>query len=269
MAQKSIQGNVELAKQIKQRRNELGLTIEEAAARAGVGTKTWSRYEAGESIRRDKSKGICKALNWQYLSGEEQGEHIGIDHYRKHEAWSKFLEDMFGPRAAMSFAVGSDILWDQITEDMEELASMPRGSQIGQLDMSWLKEDLPAQFLMCYDYDFLYRMKCILSNMRMRARAGASMAAHSVLQELILYLCVERAAAWVELSEEIESSDTKEEMRDSEDWVFDLFGDEDIITFLYSDFYLDEDDAYHYFHWDDLQFYMDPEETGAIHGRPD
>ena len=53
MAQQTIQGNKALAKQIKQRRIELGLTIEEAASRAEVGTKTWCRYEAGESIRKD------------------------------------------------------------------------------------------------------------------------------------------------------------------------------------------------------------------------
>ena len=47
MAQKTVQGNNNLATQIKNRRNELGLTIEEAATRAGVGTKTWSRYESG------------------------------------------------------------------------------------------------------------------------------------------------------------------------------------------------------------------------------
>ena len=54
MAQKTIQGSKTLASQIKSRRNELGLTIEESASRAGVGTKTWCRYEAGESIRKDK-----------------------------------------------------------------------------------------------------------------------------------------------------------------------------------------------------------------------
>lgn len=64
MAQRTIKGNEILARQIKSRRGELGLTIEEAVSRAGVGTKTWCRYEAGESIRRDKCKGICKALNW-------------------------------------------------------------------------------------------------------------------------------------------------------------------------------------------------------------
>ena len=71
MTQKTIQGNADLAKQIRLRRSELGLTIEEAASRAGVGTKTWCRYEAGESIRSDKCKGVCKALNWLSLPGQE------------------------------------------------------------------------------------------------------------------------------------------------------------------------------------------------------
>ena len=48
MSQKVIQGTPKLADAIKGRRQELGLTIEEAASRAGVGIKTWCRYEAGE-----------------------------------------------------------------------------------------------------------------------------------------------------------------------------------------------------------------------------
>lgn len=60
MASKSIQGSQTLAKKIRSRRNELGFTIEEAAKRAGVGTKTWCRYEAGESIREDKYRESVK-----------------------------------------------------------------------------------------------------------------------------------------------------------------------------------------------------------------
>lgn len=60
MANKCIQGNDGLAKKIKFRRNELYLTIEEAALRAGGGSKTWSRYESGGSIRLDKYKGYVK-----------------------------------------------------------------------------------------------------------------------------------------------------------------------------------------------------------------
>ena len=51
---------------------------------------------------------------------------------------------------------------DHIKEDMSELASMPAGSHIGQLNMSWLYGDLPEQFLTRYDYDFLYQLKCTI-----------------------------------------------------------------------------------------------------------
>lgn len=258
MAQKAIKGSETLARQIKSRRNELGLTIEEAASRAGVGTKTWSRYEAGESIRKDKCKGICKALNWTTLPDQEGGENerISIWEYKKHEAWSQFLENTFGYRAAMAFAAGSDLLLDGIKEDMAELASMPAGSHIGQLNMSWLYGDLPEQFLTQYNYDFLYRLKCTVYELRARAKRGASMAAHSIMEELILYLCNKEATALIELSDDSDRFENKEGI-DAGAWVFDLFDDEDIISFLYADVYLDSDHPYHFSHWNDQQFYME------------
>lgn len=262
MAPKTIQSNEALAKQIRSRRNELGLTIEEAASRAGVGTKTWSRYEAGESIRKDKCKGICKALNWSDLPNQDGAMHdgISIQEYKMHKAWSQYLEDMFGARAAMAFAAGSDILLDYINDDMKELSSLPAGSHIGQLNISWLSGSLPEQFLMHYDYDFLYRLKCTLCNLRLRAGHGSSMTAHSVIEELILYLCNEEAFTLIELcgySDEFEKDDDYYDYDKS--WVFDLFDDMDIITFLYSDIYLDSDHPYHFFHWNDQQFYMQPD----------
>ena len=48
MSTKILKGSIELGNKIRGRRNELSLTIEEAAKKAGVGTKTWSRYELGE-----------------------------------------------------------------------------------------------------------------------------------------------------------------------------------------------------------------------------
>lgn len=51
--------------------------------------------------------------------------------YEKYEAWSKFLADNYGTAAAISFAVGSDILLDDIAQDTKELSSMPSGSHIG------------------------------------------------------------------------------------------------------------------------------------------
>ena len=93
MAPKTILSNEDLGKKIKVRRNELRLTIEEAASRAGVGVKTWCRYESGGSIRKDKCKGICKALNWRSFpdnAGSEPGKNL-IEEYKGHEAWSQFF----------------------------------------------------------------------------------------------------------------------------------------------------------------------------------
>lgn len=253
MAQKSIQGSQVLAQKIRLRRQELSLTIEEAAMRAGVGTKTWCRYEAGESIRADKCKGICKALSWRNFPNneEDEGKKSLLDEYKNHEAWSQFLENNYGEMAAISFAAGSDILLDYIREDLSELALMPRDSHLGQLSVSLVRDILPPQFLMQYNYDFLYHMECSLLQLRKIAGAGGSIVAHSVMDELIIYLCNEEAMAMLELSVA-----DHPELDVYDDWVFDLFGDMDIITFLYSNQYLDEDVTYHFVHWNERQFYI-------------
>ena len=249
MAPKTIQGSEALAKQIRSRRNELGLTIEEAASRASVGTKTWSRYEAGESIRKDKWKGICRALNWNNFPEQEEEQGIFIQKYRGHKAWSEFLEENFGTRAAAAFAAGSDILLDYIKEDMSALASMPVGTHIGQLKVSMLCDELPKQFLMHYDYELLYQLKSQLHRLRRRAKLGYSMKAHSVMEELLIYLCNEEASILMKPYDVNNVPD--------EEWVFDLFDDMDIITFLYSNMYLSPDHLYHFSHWNDQVFYKD------------
>lgn len=258
MTQRSIQGNQELAKQIKLRRSELNLTIEEAALRAGVGTKTWSRYEAGESIRKDKCKGICKALNWRsFPYGESEVDKKSlVEEFRNHEAWSPFLADHYGSKAAIAFAAGSDILLDYIKQDQSDLASMPSGSHIGQLSTSFISEELPPQFLMRYDYEFLYNMNCVLLRLRRRAKLGMPMTAHSILEELIIYMCNEEAQAFVELGAGADDLIDIEYLDYSNDWVFDMFDDMDIITFLYSNVYLSEDHPFHFERWNDQQFYM-------------
>lgn len=258
MAQKSLQNNEDLARKIKLRRCELNLTIEEAALRAGVGTKTWCRYEAGEAIRMDKCKGICKALNWRGIPGhnDDDDEMAFAREYKAHEAWSRFLEHEFGVGAALSFAAGSDILLDHIEEDMEGLASMSADAHIGQLAVSWIRDSMPEQFLTRYDYEFLHRMKCSLSALRMRAKSGFPMTAHSVIEELILYLCCEEASGFIELSRgtDVPEDDTTV---DFNEWIFDLFDDMDLISFLYSDVHLETDHPYHFAHWPEQQFYTD------------
>jgi hypothetical protein len=164
------------------------------------------------------------------------------------------LAETFGTKAATAFAAGSDILLDYIKEDMSELASMPAGSHLGQLDVSWLADALPKQFLLYYDYNFLYQLKCTLRELRARAKCGTSMRAHSVMEELIIYLCNEESTALIELSSGNDTYEDEENIY-TEEWVYDLFGDMDIISFLYSDFYLSSDHPYHFSHWNDQQFY--------------
>lgn len=251
MGPRSIQNNEKLAQKIRTRRNELGLTIEEAAYRANVGTKTWSRYEAGEAIRQDKCKGICKALNWSTLPEDTEEDWPSVKEYKNHESWSPFLETTFGEGAALAFAVGSDILLEHIDEDLKELATLPVNSHIGQLSVSFLRDDLPAQFLTLYNYDFLYRLRCCLLRIRKRAGNGADITAHSVQEELLLYLSNEEAKAVFELGAE-ESG-----FEETEDWPFELADDMDVVNFLYSDLYLEPDDPYHFSHWTEPQFYLD------------
>lgn len=247
MAIKSIQGNKNFANKIKNRRNELGLTIEQAAKRAGVGTKTWCRYEAGESIRQDKYRGVCKALNW--IGEMDQDEDVlDISEYRNHEAWSAYLEQNYGEVAAASFAIGSDLLLDYVKEDMAELLKMPQYSHIGQIDLSMLVDILPQQFCMRYDYDFLYALYTTIYWLRSKAHSGMEIIAHSVLEELAIYLMVQESQVLLESNEELLDGDWDE-------WVFDLFDDMDIITYLYSDQYLTKDDSYHFDHWMENQFY--------------
>lgn len=257
MPKQAVQNNMEIAQQIKARRNELNLTIEDAAFIADVGAKTWYRYESGEPIRKDKRKGVCKALKWIAIPGDEENSVAWniIKEYKNGEAWSKELEDAIGPHAAFAFAAGSDIMLDHIKEDMSELAKMPTGTHIGQLDISWLCDTLPEQFLMQYDYNFLYRMKCVLCALRRRARFGGQMQAHTVMDEVLLYLCNEEAKALAELE------NISEWFEDEENFAFQLADDMDVVTFLYSDMYLTEASPYHFSHWDEQQFWTDKTES--------
>jgi hypothetical protein len=82
------------------------------------------------------------------------------------------------------------------------------------------------------------------------------MIAHSVLEELIIYLCNEEAQAFIEVGVGADDFIDEEDLDNLREWLFDMFGDMDIITFLYSDWYLSENHPFHFEHWSDQQFYM-------------
>lgn len=256
MAQRTISNSPKLAKAIRSRRIDLGLTIEEAAEKAGVGTKTWSRYEAGEAIRQDKSKGICKALNWFAFPSQEAPDDnkFRLEEYMCHKAYSSFLAEAFGPLAAVSFAIGSDILLHHLEEDLHELSSKPRNTHIGELSCSWLKDSLPPQFLTCYDYEFLYYFRARVLLLRELAHKDKPIIAHSVIDELALYLFMEKSSILMEFFDytDTEFQDGKSTWND---WPFDLFDDSDVLI-LYSDIYVPEGHCYHYSQWLRDQFNM-------------
>ena len=251
MSQKTVQNCPELARAIKSRRNELSMTIEDAAIKAGVGTKTWCRYEAGEPIRQDKCKGLCRGLNWRTLpfSDKENDSEFNINQYRNSACWSKFIEKNYGITAAASFVIGSEILEDYINQEMDELARMPKGSHLGELGFSILASDLPPQFLTRYDYEFLYALRSSLLRLKSSAKLGQALVAHTIMEELVFYLIVEESRMLLE-----EGEYTPEHGWDT--WIFDLFGDMDIVTLLYSDLYISPANIYHFDHWMEEQLYM-------------
>ncbi|MBQ8209620.1 MAG: helix-turn-helix transcriptional regulator [Clostridia bacterium] len=259
MRQKTIKGTTKLGESIKSRRQELGLTIEEAATKAGVGTKSWCRYESGESIRNDKAKGICKALNWNTFPDESDTDEFKFDFekYKKHKAWSQYLCDEFGEAAAISFAIGSDIVLEHIEEDLRELSTMPIGSHLGQIPISMMRDSLPEQFLMRYNYDFLYQLRSTVINIRAIARSGNYFLAHSVLQELVIYMFMQESVFLMDCMFVDMENYGVSGLDMVEDWAFEIFDDMDIVTNLYSNMYLTEENIYHFNHWAASQFHMD------------
>lgn len=255
MSEANLKENIELGKAIKNRRQELGLTIAEAANRAKVGIKTWYRYEIGEPMRGDKIKGVCRALNWKNLpNGEVRNviTHFDVNEYRKDEYWSEFLYDIFGANVAVGFVHSCKMLEEMVNDEFNTLARMPKGTHIGALDSSMLKGLLPEQFLMDYDYNFIYRLKTTLRNLAMKVSTGQPFRANSVLEELVLYMIVL-------ISEEYQDfrfADSKtQEKDDFGQWMFAILGDMDVVMYLYSEAYVEEDEIYHFKHWTEKQFF--------------
>ena len=258
MAPRTIPGSPDLGRAIRERRTSLNLTIDEAAKRGGVGSKSWGHYETGASIREDKARSICRALGWQRLpsEGTDEMERSVVD--ESHKAWSVELAEQFGPVCARVFASGSDILLDEITEDLESLASMPPGSHLGQLSFSWLDGSLPAQFVPRYDYELVYGLQAAVSALRARFAEGV-LVAETVLEEIALYLVFQKA----DIQKDLEMEDFGED-DDWREWLGSILGDLDVEWLLYdSGWDLTDRIAYHFDHWREAQFWSSEHELTA------
>ena len=269
MSPKTTKSNLELGEAIRDKRNELNLTIEEAASKAGIGTKTWSRYESGESIRKDKVRGLCKALNWATfpeIKGIDMSIEVDFNDYKNNEAWSPYLTERFGKYAALSFVIGSEILLDDINEDLAALSEMPKGSHIGEVSSSYISRIMPGQFLMRYDYEFMWALRKTLIHFRKIALHTKNMLAHSVIEELVLYLIAEESRfAMEEMQFDFVTDNDEDEYIDWNGWVYDIFDDKDLLTYLYSDmFILTPADIYHFDNWFEQQFYVSQTEGKGL-----
>jgi len=263
MPPKTIKSSLKLGEVIKNRRNELNLTIEEAASKSGIGSKTWSRYESGTSIRKDKIKGICKVLKWKTIPETDDTniiDNVDFDKYKKSETWSSYLEEHFGKYVALSFVIGSAIFIDEINEDLAALSKMPRGSHIGEIPSSFISPIMPEQFLVRYDYEFMFALRQKLIWFREIAPLGKQIIAHSVLDELILYLIEKESLLFMEEIDIDSETDDEDGHPDWRGWAFDIFDDMDIATYLYDDLsVLPPNDSYHFDNWFQQQFYIKEE----------
>jgi hypothetical protein len=75
---------------------------------------------------------------------------------------------------------------------LRELARLPSVTHLGQLDVSWSVDELPAQFLTRYDYEFAFVLRKAVQLLRERA-AKSLPTATSVLQELALAMIFSQA----------------------------------------------------------------------------
>ncbi|MDG4805591.1 hypothetical protein O7634_02310 [Micromonospora sp. WMMD1120] len=263
MPPRTTPGNTALATAIRERRVALNLSIEEAAAKAGVGAKSWGRYESAGAIRHDKVRGVCRALGWSKLPGDEQGSDNTDDDWLRnidhgHEAWSQALSDLYGRACATTFAAGSGLIHDHLADDLRALAEHPRGTHLGQLAASWFDGELPPQFLPRYDYEFIYELKAAVIRLRRRFAHG-DLVAHTVLEELALYLIFGEAELLADMSPALFDGEND----DWREWLTGILGDTDIELLLFTpDWALTPDFNYHFDHWNKKQF--NTSESGKI-----
>ncbi|MDQ7060913.1 MAG: helix-turn-helix domain-containing protein [Sulfurimonas sp.] len=60
----------QLVDSIKQRKQELGLTIDNMSSKSGVGTRTINRILAGEDVRYSSIESLLKSLNLSLSIGK-------------------------------------------------------------------------------------------------------------------------------------------------------------------------------------------------------
>lgn len=198
-----------------------------------------------------------------------------LDEARSEGCWPARLEKELGFAVAYSLQTGLQILHDYIRDDLAKLHDMPAGTHIGELEYSMTEGYLPNQFLMKYDYDFLFRLNRIIERKMAYVEDLGRRDAHRVIDEIIFRAVNNIANSSIDdlLKEQPElkaifcpECDDEEEMETEEDecvpisyydWVYDtMFDDADVDMLFIEGFYFTEDDNYHFSHWFEDQFWM-------------
>lgn len=153
---------------IRDRRVEMGKTVGDMARLAGVSEATWRNYENGySSPRSDKLPGVLAALQWDQFAEEESLEASGLfpptwDVSREDmgDTYSELLEGTIGETGARTFALGVMVLRGVLSDDINQLSTLPRGSHLGMVDFSPTAASLPRPWLTRYDYEFVTHFLC-------------------------------------------------------------------------------------------------------------
>lgn len=246
----------ETGEKIRERRCELGYTVEEAAAKAGVSPKTWSRYEAGGSVRVDKLGHVLGTLNWKEMPGQEVEEECHIrDHVDRNSVqWRAWIAGGLSEDEALALYLAAEELSDELWEALDKLSGMSGDSHIGQVSSyacDHLAYYLPKRYLTRYGYEFLFEMKNRLDALIFGKLANMPEVMHSCFfDDVVWYVLVLRARLYVEMYD-------LEVDLDPCDFVEDDFVFEDLET-LFDDAVIPKPDyQWHFDNW------STPYEAGA------
>lgn len=256
---------------LSRRRAELDISIVEAAARIGVHPRTWKSYETGAAVPIKHLTDIMTAMEW---FSDEICVEDNLEDFKKAHDWSKQLEEQYGVPAAICFALGSEALRSAIKNDCALLSKLDgKNPHVGHLGKkSEMKPLLPDMFLKRYNRDFLLDMDKTLTALIERAMGEELLLAYTVLEEVTLfsvfqlakdifkeYNC-EKMCPPIPDYDDIESDEEDEctcLFCSSDDWVYEVFGDGDIVDTLYDPIMDDvpEDSEYHFNNWKVPVFY--------------
>ncbi len=279
----TIANNEYIAKNIRERRQGLNLSIEAASRIANISTKTWCRYEAGEPIRTDKANGVAKALMYpsfeaflDFIDDIPMEETVPestpasfIRNQKNNYYWSKYLETTCGDLETALLTKGINILLSTIEPILLDLREMPIGTHIGQFP-NILSQWLPMQFITRYDYEFIYLLKYKTNYIMERLESGRAFYCRSVMDEIVVY------ASYLLAKSQLKFKHTDQKLffvKTDEPATIEevLFEDDFISCYLYRDllmnnsYYLEEDHPYHFNNWNKRQFFTNiPESPSGI-----